>query len=123
MTTWKRVGISTITGFILGIFCWLGGMFLFGYEYSPLQITTILVHRTVMGFVIGVTTLPIHWALRGIILGSIVGSLFILYDLSAGYPTWIALLLLGVNALYGLVIEWVSLKVAPIAQQLQKDRS
>ncbi len=119
----KKVVIATLTGFVLGLSCWAGGVFLFGYEYSALQVTNILAHRTILGFVIGVTSLNMNWALRGILLGSVLGSLFILYDLLAGYPQWVALVLLGVNAFYGFVIELVVKKFATDSRVFTEERA
>lgn len=107
----RRVITATVIGALLGISCWLGGVFLLGYDYTSLQVNNIVLHRAIMGFVIGISAWRINWALHGVVVGSIVGVLFIFFDILLGYPLWIALLLLGVNAFYGFTIELVTTKL------------
>ncbi|NIM89852.1 MAG: hypothetical protein GTO17_02775 [Candidatus Aminicenantes bacterium] len=40
---------------------------------SSAQVLTILLHRGLLGFVIGISVLRIHWAWHGIWLGLIIG--------------------------------------------------
>jgi len=69
----KRVIIATIFGFITGFLCYLGGKYLLKVEMSTSHLFMILLHRGLLGFVIGISALRIHWALHGILLGLIVG--------------------------------------------------
>ena len=72
---------------------------------------------SIMGFVIGISVLRMNWALHGVILGSLIGSLFILYEAILGYPMWIwAGLLIPGNAAYGFFSELFTTKVfnAPV---------
>lgn len=107
----RRVITATIIGALIGVSCWLGGVFLLGYDYTSLQVSNIVLHRAVMGFVIGGSAWRMNWALHGVVVGSIVGVLFILFDILSGYPLWIAVLQLGVNAFYGFTIELVNTKL------------
>ena len=68
----RRIIISTLLGIAAGIFCILGGIFL-GKEFTATTVLMILLHRTVMGFVIGISALRIHWVLHGTLLGFIIG--------------------------------------------------
>ncbi len=109
----KRIIIASITGLTLGISCWGGGILLGLIENpSGIHVANILAHRTLMGLVIGISTWKIHWALRGAVLGSIVGSLFILFDAYIGMPYWLLFgILIPVNAFYGVIISFTVEKI------------
>lgn len=114
----KRIIIATLVGVLMGIFCWQGGV-MFGLIEDPtnIRIANIIGHRALMGFVIGISAWRINWAAHGIILGSIVGALFILYDAQMGMPTAVLFgMLIPGNATYGLIIEFVTTKLfkAPV---------
>lgn len=113
----KRILVASIAGLVLGVFCWLGGVFLLGNTYTSLQITNILINRTLTGFVIGISTLRMRWWTHGLVLGFITGLPFVLYDYLAGYGLMIALMLLIVNPIYGLIIEFFTTRVVnePVA--------
>ena len=68
----RRVLIATLLGLIAGILCYLGGEFL-GKDIDMVTFLMMLLHRTVLGFVIGISALRIRWALHGILLGLIIG--------------------------------------------------
>jgi hypothetical protein len=68
----RRVIIATLLGLAAGILCYLGGKFL-GKEFNTVTILMILLHRTVLGFVVGISALRIHWALHGTLLGLVIG--------------------------------------------------
>lgn len=68
----RRVILATILGLAAGFFCILGGMFL-GREFNTATLFMILFHRTLIGFVIGISALRMQWALHGILVGFIVG--------------------------------------------------
>jgi hypothetical protein len=114
----KRIIIATLTGFLMGVVCWQAGE-MFGLIEDPtnLRIANIIGHRTLMGFAIGISALRMNWAAHGIVVGSIVGALFILYDAQMGMPTAVLFgMLIPGNAAYGLVIEFVTTKLfrAPV---------
>lgn len=69
----KRVIIATSFGFISGFLCYLGGRYGLKAEISTVEFFMVLLHRGVLGFVIGISGLRIHWALHGILLGFIIG--------------------------------------------------
>lgn len=68
----RRIILATLFGFISGLFCFLGGR-IFGIEMGMEDFIMILFHRTLLGFVIGISSLRWHWALHGILLGLIIG--------------------------------------------------
>lgn len=109
----KRITIATLVGVGLGIICWLAGV-LVGLIENPstIRVANIIAHRAIMGFVIGISALPIHWAAHGIVLGSVIGALFILFDAFAGMPLFVLFgMLIPANAAYGFVIEFVTTKL------------
>lgn len=73
MTSAKRVIIATIFGLIAGILCSLGGKYGLKADLNATEIVMVLLHRGLLGFVIGISALRIHWALHGVLLGLIVG--------------------------------------------------
>jgi len=73
MISSKRVIIATVFGFIAGVLCYLGGAVLFGVEIYSLSDLSIFFHRTLLGFVIGISAIRMKWFLHGILLGLIVG--------------------------------------------------
>lgn len=68
----KRIILATLFGFISGLFCFLGGRIL-GIEMGMEDFIMILFHRTLLGFVIGISSLRWHWVLHGVLLGLIIG--------------------------------------------------
>jgi hypothetical protein len=73
MLTTKRVLVTTICGFIFGLIC----MTLASSNPDPVAPVTattkwlILLSRTMMGFMIGISALRLNWWLHGIVLGFI----------------------------------------------------
>jgi hypothetical protein len=73
MFSLKRVIIATIFGFIAGLSCYLGGKYGLKAEINIAEFLMILLHRGLLGFVIGISALRMHWALHGILIAFIVG--------------------------------------------------
>jgi len=69
----KRVIIATAFGLITGSLCYLGGRYGLKAEINTVEFFMILLHRSVLGFVIVISGLRMHWALHGILLGFIIG--------------------------------------------------
>jgi hypothetical protein len=73
MLSAKRVIITTICGFVFGLFC----MYLASSNpqgTAPLSATTkclIVISRTLLGFTIGISALRLNWWLHGFVLGII----------------------------------------------------
>jgi hypothetical protein len=73
MTSRKRISIATLFGFLSGIFCYLIGRYWLGIDISLSSFFMVLAHRTLLGFVLGISSLKWHWVLHGILIGLIVG--------------------------------------------------
>jgi len=73
MLTAKRVIIATLCGVVFGIICM--GLASSNpdatQELSATIKLNILLSRTLMGFMIGISALKLHWWLHGIVLGFI----------------------------------------------------
>ena len=73
MARTKRIFVATIFGFIAGVLCFLLGKHWLKIDIGTTSFFVILLHRALLGFVIGISALRIHWVLHGILLGLIVG--------------------------------------------------
>ena len=73
MVRTKRVFIATLFGFLAGFLCFLGGKYVLKAEMNTTEVIMILLHRGLLGFLIGISALRLHWALHGILLGLVVG--------------------------------------------------
>jgi len=77
MLTMKRVLIATICGFVFGMICMTTLLLLASSNPDATQQLTasvkwnIVLSRTLMGFMIGISFLKIQWWLHGIVLGFI----------------------------------------------------
>jgi hypothetical protein len=102
----KRLLVSTLFGFVAGIICYLGGKYGLKDDISTAMFFYILLNRALVGFVIGISALRMHWTLHGLLLGTIVGLPFLAGCLleENNLETAVAALILG--ALYGLMIEF-----------------
>lgn len=98
----KRVIISTVLGLVAGVLCYLGGKFLLKAEFTTVEFFMILFHRILLGFVIGISAIRIHWALHGILMGFIIG--LPIYPLIFQEGSLIPYSLMGI--VWGLVIEF-----------------
>jgi len=73
MVSGKRVAISTLFGFIAGILCVLLGKWWLKLNIGLSSFLMVLLHRALIGFVIGISALRIHWLFHGLLIGFIVG--------------------------------------------------
>jgi len=74
-------------------------------KFTPLTLIWVLLNRTVMGAVIGTSSLRLPWAWNGIMLGLVVGSVFSYY-LFMNVPGPMPAINAIANGVYGLVIEF-----------------
>ena len=107
----KRICIATLFGLMAGVLCSLitfsGGII----GFSTATLLWVLLNRTVMGFAIGISSLKLHWAWNGILVGVAVGSIFSFFlymQWGLGWKAWLTPI--G-NALFGLMIEFFTTKV------------
>ena len=108
MLTAKRVIIATIVGFLCGIVCMLMA------SSNPESIAplsgiikiSIVLSRTLLGFMIGISALRMAWWLHGIVLGFI-GSIPMAMPIVT--DNWyIAMGTLFMGIIYGFVIEVIT---------------
>jgi len=105
MTNINRIIIATVFGFIAGIICGIGAIFL-GLQVNALRFIFIMVNRILIGFVIGISVLRIKWALHGIIIAEIFGFPLVLYDIIIGESLFVIGGVLIMSFLFGLMIEF-----------------
>jgi hypothetical protein len=103
-----RILVATLMGVVMGVIC--ASVASAGHLLTLTTVTLvwILLNRTIMGFVIGISGLKLHWVWNGIILGVIVGSIFSYYFYMDEHSLKLALLTPIGNAFYGFIIELVT---------------
>ena len=105
MTNIKRIIIATVFGFIAGLICNAGALYL-GLQVDALRFIFIMVNRILIGFVIGISVLRINWALHGIIIAEIFGLPLALFDIIVGESLFVFGGVLIMSFLFGLMIEF-----------------
>lgn len=117
----KRIVIATLFGLVVGVFCATMAFQSDILEFTAANLTWVLLNRAVMGFVIGISGLKLHWAWNGIVMGLVVGSIF-------AYSLYLNLGLgplpfanAAMNGLYGLTIEFFTTVVfkAPADRRIE----
>ena len=105
MASRKRISIATLFGFLSGIFCYLLGRYWLGIDISLSSFFMLLAHRTMLGFVLGISALKWNWALHGILIGLIVGipDIHFFYMIRGGINSGVYFLF---GAIWGLMIEF-----------------
>lgn len=102
----KRIVVATFFGLVMGGLCATGAFYAHILKFSAIALVWILLNRVVMGLVIGISGLRLHWALNGIVLGLAVGSVFSFYlFMSLGQVT-MPTINFFVNGIFGLIIEF-----------------
>ena len=118
MLSAKRVIIATVCGFVFGLVC----MFLASSNpdtTAPLSAAikwNIILSRTLLGFMIGISALKLNWWLHGIVLGFISS---IPMAISVMDRTDIVIGTLVMGMIYGLLTELITsvlLKAKSVAQ-------
>ncbi|MDP8221042.1 MAG: hypothetical protein P9X26_06830 [Candidatus Stygibacter frigidus] len=110
MTSGKRIIIATLIGLCCGIVCiTLAGSG--GKQLPGIIIMQMLISRTLMGFVIGISAIKLNWALHGILLGLLMGlpmalSSSIVVKGTDFTPQMMMFSTLIIGAIYGFVIEF-----------------
>jgi hypothetical protein len=101
----KRIVIATAFGLVAGLLCAAGGLSM-GVKITALSFIWILLNRMLLGFVIGISTLRLHWALHGALLAVIVGSLFSYNAIMSGAGGVLALATFAGSIVFGVMIEF-----------------
>ncbi|HKW27590.1 MAG TPA: hypothetical protein VJN48_17520 [Terriglobales bacterium] len=113
----KRIVIATICGVVAGLVCVSVGA-IAGVKITPAGFGWALLNRTLLGFVIGISALRLHWALHGVVMGVLVGSLFSYSLWLMGGPAWLIPAVLGGSMIFGLGIEFFTTMVFKQPQQV-----
>lgn len=101
----RRTILATMFGAFTGLVCYLGGRFGLGDEISMPMFYYIMVNRTLIGFVIGISVFRMHWALHGPLIGLLVGLPFTFGCLLEEDNIETAIAALVLSAVYGFIIE------------------
>lgn len=107
MLTTKRVLIATVCGFVFGLVC----MYLASTNPNatePLSTAmkwTIILSRTLMGFMIGISALRLAWWLHGIVIG-IIASLPMAAGVLGNTTIMISSIVMGI--IYAVLTELIT---------------
>jgi|SRR5579872_235940 len=112
----KRIAIATACGVVAGLVCVSIGASL-GVAITLTTFGWAMLNRTLLGFVIGISALRLHWAGHGILMGAIVGTLFSYSLFMAGDPIWLAGGVLVGSMVFGFLIELFTTLVFKQPQQ------
>jgi hypothetical protein len=107
----KRITTATFFGLVMGVFC-AAGAFNAGFlQFTAVNLVWVLLNRSVMGFMIGISGLKIKWFWNGILVGLVTGLIFS-YSLFMNMgQVLVPFLNALVNGLFGLIIEFFTTKV------------
>ena len=72
MVKTSRVITTTVLGLVFGVICLLLSKYTAEIAFWPLGVSFLL-HHTVMGFAIGVSSLKMNWAAHGALWGALFG--------------------------------------------------
>ena len=107
----RRIVIAVLFGLVAGCICAGGGVAAGIFKLSVVNVMWVLLNRGVLGFAIGVSSLKVHWAWNGVLMGLIVGSIFS-YSLFMDVGSkLLPVMNFFVNGLFGLMIEFFTTKV------------
>lgn len=102
----KRILVASLCGFIAGIICYSLGVILLPIEHDLLIFVWIVVNRTLLGFVIGISVLRVHWALNGLIVGLAVGLVLPINAFMIGKELPLIISVYVMSIIYGILIEF-----------------
>ena len=102
----KRIVVATVFGLIMGGVCASAAFSMGLLKFTAVNLIWVLLNRGVMGFVIGISRLKLHWAWNGIVLGIVVGSIFSYFlFMNMGFVPLPFINGLA-NGVFGLIIEF-----------------
>jgi len=113
----KRIAIATLCGVVAGLVCVSIGA-IAGVKITPVGFGWALLNRTLLGFVIGISALRLHWAWHGVLMGAVVGSLFSYSLWLLGNPAWLIPAVLVGSMIFGVGIEFFTTVVFKQPQQI-----
>ncbi len=100
----KRIMIATVLGLAAGLLC-VGAGRTMGVTVTATGFVWVLLNRTLLGFTIGISRLRLHWALHGVLMGAVVGSLFSYYAAMARHLTTVVIAVWLASLVFGFLIE------------------
>lgn len=113
----KRILVATALGVIAGFICMLGCMSM-GIAMTTSMVIWIVLNRAVMGFVIGISGLRLHWALHGVVMGAVVGSVFSYAAYLLREPGLVVASTAVASLIFGVLIELFTTVVFKLPQQV-----
>jgi hypothetical protein len=106
----KRLIICTLGGVAAGIICSVGGLLSGNIpEATFFALAGPFFNRIMLGFVIGISNLKIHYLLHGILMGFLVSCINSISFLQYGLKGFFFFTVAGM--IYGLLIEWFATRV------------
>ena len=102
----KRLCCASIVAFFCGISCFVVGKYVLGLPLELSNLGFILLNRTIMGIVIGISNLKIGWVKHGALVGTIIGAIFAYSDAMFGFSPYIVVLVIIINPIFGIIIEY-----------------
>lgn len=122
----KRIIVAVVLGLFAGGICATGAFYGGILKFTLVNLVWILLNRAVMGYVIGISSLKLHWAWNGVLTGIIVGSIFSYFLFMNLGPGVLPLINAVVNGVFGLLIEFfatVVFKQRAIAKPSSMERA
>ncbi len=102
----KRVVLATFFGLCMGVLCASGAFYGHLLKFTAINLIWILLNRAVLGFAIGISSLKMHWAWHGLVMGMTVGSIFSYFLFMTLGPSLVPVANFFVNGVFGLIIEF-----------------
>jgi len=112
----RRIWFATFFGALTGGICYAGRYFFYDFDNTILHFIWVLLNRTMVGFVIGISRLRMHWALHGMLIGSTVGALFPWFVLLSTGDVALTVLVYLLSVLFGFLIELFTSRVSHAPQ-------
>ena len=102
----SRLVVATVSGSIFGVICMLLSRYGSDIAFWPIGISFLL-HHTVMGLVIGSSSLKMHWAAHGVFWGAVFGVFLAIGRIGEAPESWVIFVLVVV---WGFLIETLTSK-------------
>ena len=102
----SRLVTTILLGAAFGIICMLLSKFSAGVDYWPMGISFLL-HHTVMGLVIGVSSLKMNWAAHGAFWGAVFGLFLAISLIGTALEPWLVFIAV---VIWGFLIETLTTK-------------
>ncbi len=102
----SRLVTTTILGAVFGIIFMLLSKYAAGVAYWPIG-ASFLLHHTVMGLVIGVSSLRMNWAAHGAFWGGVFGLFLAISRIGTTQEPWVVFIAV---IIWGFLIETLTTK-------------